>query len=307
MSELPKAALALCISDVHLSEKPPRLRASDEDWVGTQLNYFKQVEKIWDRYDCPPIMIAGDIFDQPRPSLGLINKTYEYLNDLFPSETIYTCYGNHDLPYHRMDNREKCGLYTLTRSGAVVDLEQQGGLYKTRKGYSIFFQPFSWGKEACDPITENVDFTVAVVHKYAFPNKDFAYHGASDKGQISKHGFDKFDFVHYGDNHQQWRRGTTINPGAFIRRTKTDLNMEPAVYVLMSDKTVERIPLDVEGDRYEELNILLRQVEYDTGLKSALDSVQGDHQDIEQMVKSLLTDETSPPGKLILSTLQECK
>lgn len=303
---MPATTLALCISDVHLSDKPPRMRAGEDDWISVQLSYFDQLAKLWDETGCPNILIAGDIFDKPSPSLQLVNRTAEKLKDLFPPEKVNVIYGNHDLPYHRLDNKDRCGLFTLAQTGAVHDLEQFGGkMYETKAG-KVWVQPFSWGKPFSRPITGTTDYTIAVVHKYAWVTKDQAYTGAGESGSIQNHGFsDNFDFTHYGDNHQQWVEGSVVNPGAFIRRTKTDLGMEPAVYAL-TDQGVERHALDTEPDKYDELEILLTQVEFDTGLKSALESVQGDVQDIPTLVRSLLSDENSPEGELILNTIQEC-
>ena len=305
-----KTTIALCISDVHLSDKPPRLRAGESDWIGVQLSYFDQLEKLWDRLNCPQILIAGDVFDKPSPSLQLINRTSEKLKDLFPQGYVNTIYGNHDLPYHRLENKHRCGLFTLAQTGAVNDLEQYGGKLHTTKAGKVWFQPFSWGKECCSPVTETADYTVAVVHKYAWEKKSQAYTGASDAGYARKHGFGEvYDFVHYGDNHQQWTHGDfMVNPGAFIRRTKVDQSMEPAIYGLCVEDgqlSVERHPLDTEADMYDELEILLTQVEFDTGLKSALERVQGEVQDVPTLVKSLLDDESSPSSQKILAAIQE--
>lgn len=298
----PGNPVALCISDVHFSDKPPRIRAGEDDWIESQLHYIDQLHSIWEKQNEPMILIAGDVFHVPSPSLKLVNAVSDRIKDKFPTNRIYTIYGNHDLPYHRLTNRKRCGLYTLARSGAVVDLEDLGGHLATTSRGNVWVQPFSWGTPPSMSITANADLSIAVVHKYAYYLDTQKYFGHTGSN-VESDNFEGFDVVHYGDNHIRWDMGRYINPGAFIRRTKNDLDIDPAVYAVYIDGSYKAIELDTAGDQYEVVDTpVMRE-----GFQVAINEVQEDQHDVAGYFKVALEGCDGDVKDRVFEILQECQ
>lgn len=102
---------AILTSDWHLREDIPACWVADfQTLLWQTVDYISELQK---KYRCP-IIHAGDLFNNWKPSPYLLSKTLKHLPNDF-----YTIYGNHDLPQHNVDLAYKCGLNVLVEAGRV--------------------------------------------------------------------------------------------------------------------------------------------------------------------------------------------
>ena len=212
---------AILTADWHLRETVPICR-TDDFWE-TQWDKVRHVSKLQQEHNCP-VLHAGDLFHHWKPSPFLIAKAIQILPDKF-----YTVYGNHDLPYHRMENFDKSGVYTLFQAGIVET--KYGCHYGTKpsdaNGYSIRFKP--------DDALRGRSLTL-IWHKFVYKkNKPFPDARETDEGYnvLGREDLDRFDLIVTGDNHQSFtvqRNGILlVNPGPITRQTVKD--PVPVVYL----------------------------------------------------------------------------
>ena len=99
-----KASLILC-SDIHLREDTPTCWTGD--FLEEQTKALLTLSRLQEKHECP-VIHAGDLFHHWKPSPWLLSYAIEYLPNDF-----YTIYGQHDLPQHNWELREKSGIFTL--------------------------------------------------------------------------------------------------------------------------------------------------------------------------------------------------
>ena len=220
--------IAILTADIHLSETTPVCRTDDfEATMWAKIDYLSQLQR---QYDCP-ILHAGDLFDYWKPSPEMLSKCIERLPAQF-----YTVYGNHDLPNHNYELREKSGVHTLEQAG-VVSILSVG----------------HWGLAPTCPSIVIKGIKILVYHIMTW-HKIPPYPGCSS-GNAKKlmSDFPEMDIIVTGDNHEPFvvksNGGVLINPGSLMRRTADQYDHEPRVYLLYSDKTVEAVylPINLEA------------------------------------------------------------
>ena len=166
-------------SDWHLREDTPACWIGDfqaEQWSSVTF-----VASLQEKYDCP-VIHAGDLFHHWKPSPWLLAQAINLLPKQF-----YTVYGQHDLPQHNWDLREKSGLYTLQVAKVLNVLD----------GYH-------YGQEISTDI-ENDIFGVKMMvwHHLTYVNPPFP--GATGGNALSVlRKYRKFDLIVTGDNHQSF-------------------------------------------------------------------------------------------------------
>jgi len=233
-------------SDWHLREDTPTCFTGD-----FQLEQWEAVQTIYDlqaKYNCP-ILHAGDLFHHWKPSPWLLSKTIFFLPKQF-----YTIYGQHDLPQHNWELRDKSGIHTLEKAGSL----------RVLKGCHYGQQPdMDYYAEA-----EITGFTkrILVWHHMAYITPPFP--GATEgmaEGILRK--YPQFNLIITGDNHQsfwtEYKGRLLVNPGNITRQSAKQIDFKPRVYLWYAEtNTVEPVYLPItEGvisrehiDRVEERN-----------------------------------------------------
>jgi hypothetical protein len=239
--------IAVAVSDLHLSDHPPVWRSCEASWYTAMLRPITQLKKIANRYDPPlPVICAGDIFHHWRVSPELINFALKHL------PYMYAIPGQHDLPYHRLQDIHRSAFWTLVEANKVHYLAHR----KAEPLEGLILHGFPWGCEIHPPLVPMPlgGFNVAVIHAYVW-TKRCSYPGANSKVHLHRWrlALAGFRLGIFGDNHMGFLssddKTTVLNCGGFMRRNADQALYQPKVSLIWSDGTVTREPLDVSEDK----------------------------------------------------------
>jgi len=253
------SVIAILVSDIHLSEKPPIARSDEPDWFAAMARQLNELEDLSEGYDVP-IICAGDVFDRAKPSPWLIN----FALDKLPG--MYSVAGQHDLPNHRMEDMGKSAFCTMEKSRKIRFLKGVDFAEEFKK--NVYLYGYSWGENP-RPCVMGTSLNILVMHKYVWHGESH-YPGAPKTANVSvcKDFFKGYDAALVGDNHQSWKTKvgncTVYNPGSFFRRRTTDIDHRPQVGLLKSDGKVEIHYLDVSQDILTVTDTAARQEEVET-------------------------------------------
>jgi predicted phosphodiesterase len=249
-----KADLILC-SDMHLRDNTPTCWT--EDFLPEQGRMLRFLKRLQSQHNCP-VVHAGDLFHHWKPSPWLLTMALIYLPDEF-----YTVYGQHDLPQHNWELREKSGVYTLEKAGKIKVLE----------GYH-FGQDLDANKESLKVKGRRI----FVWHYLAYQVCPFP--GAADgqaQGLLKK--YKEADLIVTGDNHQSFveKQGNKllVNPGCMTIQRASEINYEPSVYLYFADtNSVQRIILPFDKSRVTEEHIKDKE-DRDERIEAFISSLDG--------------------------------
>jgi predicted phosphodiesterase len=216
---------AILCSDFHLREDTPICR-TDDFWEA-QWKKVDFVSELQKKHNCP-VFHAGDLFHHWKPSPYLLSKTIEHLPDDF-----YTVYGNHDLPQHSIELKEKSGIYTLWQAKALK-----------------IFQQGHWNSLPDDISCEIKGKQVYVWHEFVYTGKEL-FPGAEGKARSIMEKYKQFDLIVTGDNHQSFvyplDGRLLVNPGSLMRQEAGQIDFKPSVYLWFAeDNSVERVYLPID-------------------------------------------------------------
>ena len=243
----------ILVSDLHLSDKPPRARSGEPNWFSAMKRQLDELRMLFTKCECP-VVIAGDIFDKPDPSPELINFAINHL-----PQYVYAVAGQHDLPFHSRKDISKSGYWTLK----LADVIQHFGdveLYFDRHDPIATLSGFSFEDKFLPP-TPNLDnrklFQIACIHKYVWSTKQNSYPNAPANAKTAAlvKECPGYDIIHSGDNHKGFitKVGETIicNCGTFYRRTTDEIDYKPFVgLVTLSNNKLQVSPyyMDISKD-----------------------------------------------------------
>ncbi len=233
MSDM-QATTLICLSDIHWSHRPPTARLDEPDWYAAMDSQLAELAEFWRSVGHPPIAMAGDLFDKWNPPIQLVNFICPKLLQYFGKDTIFAIPGQHDLPFHSMDQIEKSAYWNLVQNEAIRDISSR----KLSNG-ELTLYGFEWNspEDRIRKPNNGPGQHVVLCHKYAFSNKSQCFQGADLEATYHTHGFDGFDLVHYGDNHIRWSEPGVVNPGTFYTRYKNDIGQACGAYCLRADGT----------------------------------------------------------------------
>ena len=227
--------LILC-ADIHLRDTVPICRT--DDFLLAQWNKLDFISDLQKKYGCP-VYHSGDLFHKWKPSPWLISKALHHLPDQF-----YSIFGNHDLPEHNINLKEKSGLWTLYKAGKVQILP---GIHWNQ---SIE----EYEKNGIDQI--NIKGRNILVWHVMSYQRILPYPGCeSPKSSTILRKYPQYDLILTGHNHQTFveeHEGRLfINPGAMTRQTADMDNYlfvnKPSVYLWYAeDNTYDTIYIPIE-------------------------------------------------------------
>ena len=251
----PNPVIAIAISDIHLSHKPPSSRSCEDNWYEAMKRSLYQVKKLQKKHLCP-VIIAGDIFDDGwrmnKCPPSLINFAIAELPD-----KIYAIPGQHDLPNHRYDEIERSAYWTLVEAGKIKDIDPShpeciGGVQPIR------LCGFPWGFEVT-PCVDSHDMylEIAVIHSYIWV-KGKGYQGAPEDKLASKwkNKLKGYDIAIVGDNHHPFRvskekAGIEIyNCGTLMKRKLDERNFSIGIGLLRRNGEVTRVELSTNKEKW---------------------------------------------------------
>lgn len=231
--------LLLACSDIHLTGTAPVFRSGEPDWWAAQARSLRFLKDKQKQYNLP-VVIAGDIFDKAIGDSRLVN----FATDNLPFS--YAIAGNHDLPYHNVNNIQHSAYGNLLRTKSIFNIEDTVRL--TVRGTSIVLHGF-WYSRPFAPLKERTaDLHIAVVHEYVWA-KEFGYYGVPDNVHSDnvKKQLTGYDFLIFGDNHIPFIEGNLVNCGSFYRRTKGHEDFQPVIAEIYKDH-IEFVPIPIQDD-----------------------------------------------------------
>ena len=262
--------IALFVSDIHLSLKPPAARAGEPDWFAAMAKPLGQLKRLADRYKVP-IFCAGDLFDRWNSPPELINFALEHVPH------IYCIPGQHDLPYHDFSLVKRSAYWTLVEAGKIKHLTE----YSTQ---DLFVMASPWGKPLYPAEADGV--CIAIQHRYVYKGK--GHPGASEDANVRnlKDELGGYTFAMFGDNHGAFEAvvdGTmVINCGCFMRRKADEAEYTPRIVALTRAGMVRSIPLDTSGEVIEATTEDEIEEDDETDVSAFLDELNSlGHEDLD--------------------------
>lgn len=242
-----RSAVAVTVSDLHLSHQPPLVRVAEPDWYEVMKRHLKEIRDVANELDGVPILYAGDIFHRYNPPPQLIRFALEHLPQ------GYAVPGQHDLPHHVYDNLERTAYGCLVQAGLLHDLCPGNCWRIVHPVGHLLLHGFPYGSEFSPRIRTDKPvkgWHVAVAHKYVW-KRGTGYEGAPRDGRASqiKRDCDEYDAAVFGDNHRGFQIGrNVVNNGTMMRRKADEIEMQPAYSILWDTGEgtleVERVPFD---------------------------------------------------------------
>lgn len=250
--------VAIALSDVHLSLKPPIARAEEPSWHSVMARTFdevKDLQKLHGGQDCR-ILCAGDLFDKWNTSAEMINSAMSFIPEM------YSIPGNHDLPMHSNDLVHRSAYQTLVHAGILHTVGKSPITLKTPSGF-ISLYGAKLGRDLPKRIDQDKKYQilhVCLVHEYLWvPGSE--YTGAPQDTRLGSRAkrYKDFDVVVVGDNHmgfiRKLKNGTTvINCGTVFRRKSNEAHYRPQVGLIRASGKVTSHKLDISKDVITELD-----------------------------------------------------
>lgn len=256
-----KADMILC-SDFHLREDTPTC------WTGNfmddQTLALGFIYGLQTKHNCP-VVHAGDLFHHWKPSPWLLGYAMRFLPKQF-----YTVYGQHDLPQHNWDLREKSGLSCLYEAGKVK-------LFLREIGCSYGQEPKI--EKGTVRMISNCD--ILVWHHLTYITPPFP--GATGgNAQAILRKYPQFDLIVTGDNHQSFytehEGRLLVNPGCLTRQTADQIDFQPRVALWYADtNTIEWVNIPIQKDVITRDHIEHKQ-ERDERIGAFISRLNGDWQ-----------------------------
>ncbi len=270
MSSLSDRAIAVLTSDWHLSHEPPRSRA--DDWYTVMNGHVTEVMVTAKHLGNVPVFVAGDVFHTWNEPAGLITEVAEWLSNYSEVPVLFVA-GQHDLPYHDMQQYRRSALCNLTLAASstefrgprdgIVDYIPESGYIFDDSGWVAYGG--GWGDLSWTDAPPT-DKSLLVAHKYIHAGGTLlggtSYPGATPKDSVVtaefRAGVGNFSVALFGDNHIPFmltqtcvtdRPPVTIyNHGCLIRRSKAERSITPELGILYADGHIVRRPILVADD-----------------------------------------------------------
>lgn len=236
---------AILTADLHIREDVPICR-TDDFWQ-TQANKIKWLARVQRKYNVP-IIDSGDLFHKWKSSNYLAR--WMILN--FPKEFI-TLNGNHDTPYHSLEQHEKSILGVVEAAEALQVLSDQAYGWGGEEG-EVLLHPFPWSSKltAMDPKFKRDGVrNIAICHCMTYKGRN-PWPGCKDPGASTLlQQMEGFDLVLTGHNHKTFTAEhegrILVNPGSLTRQTTDQADHKPCIFLWYAeDNHVEQIFVPIE-------------------------------------------------------------
>jgi DNA repair exonuclease SbcCD nuclease subunit len=210
-------------ADWHLRNDRPRCRI-DEDWLGFQESIVEWIVSKANEYECD-IKIVGDIFDTPNVPSNIVSMFLRQVSKC--KERIQFIAGNHDLPWHSIDNLDNSSIgiiYNMSLHHARIYHGMTCGIWSDFNGV-----------EKGLPKTG-----LAFVHKLVFENsKSIPPNVSAITASDLLDFYPSSNWIFVGDNHHgfhyQKKNRHVINCGCITRQTSDFIDYEPRIWFVDTD------------------------------------------------------------------------
>ena len=236
--------IAILCSDIHLSFKAPSFRSEEPNWFDAMKRSIDELRFVAEKHEAP-IICAGDVWDKYLVPPEVINWAIRTLPKMICVP------GQHDLPFHRLDDLRKSAYYTLMEAGIIRNLEEPMEI----DGLMIY--PFPWGVDP-KPLEnpQKGKIHLAVVHRYIWKDYGASFPGAEERKKTT--GYVEmlrgYDAAVFGDNHIGFNTFVgsceVINCGTFFKRKSDEVGYKPQIGLLFEDGQIVPHYLDTSKDIY---------------------------------------------------------
>ncbi|MFW9899671.1 MAG: exonuclease SbcCD subunit D [Candidatus Thorarchaeota archaeon] len=226
----------LLTSDDHFRLDQPKCRT--DNFRETQARKFKWIEDLAEKHNAT-ILKSGDTFHKARIS----PEGESWMIKHMPKTLTITVAGNHDLPYHSINQYKDSSLSVLEACGKIIVL-------KGCENFTIFssegigFFGLSWGNNLEEWIEKTktvmkengcIKKAIALMHIYVYNEKKYWDEDeVATKADSLMRKLPMFDLIITGHNHipfvKQNGNQILINPGAITRQRAND-NFRPRIYI----------------------------------------------------------------------------
>lgn len=273
----------LLSADWHLREDQPPCRTED-DFLLTQM---KKLEFIFG-LDYDYVIVAGDIFHKPKPSISLLNYFYPILKK--HRLRIKTIPGNHDLPNHNPLLEHNSGHGLLSNFEVIGRIPNSGLSIRLDDEIITLCTP-TFGKD-----WHGKNGNVLILHEYVYNGVSTIPNQIGRDAQELFTQYPKFDLILTGDNHQSFfvrnSHQFLVNPGCLTRQNASEIGYEPSVYIYDTEqKTVARkkVPIGktvTRGHLITEKQKEQRISQFVTSLKQEVESGVSFEENIKQWMSA---------------------
>lgn len=212
-------------ADLHLRADCPRCRI-DDDWEATQRKALEFIVMQANSYDCD-LYIDGDIFNTATVPMRIITMLIDVLSQL--NKRAYFIAGNHDLPYHSVENIANSAIGVLcsaANNNATIKMNPDGmhfGAETECEDEIIYIHSLVFASKKDIPPNCEAMSASDVLKKY--PNAKWIFTGDMHKA------------FHYEKNGRH-----VVNPGCMLRQAADMIDYKPLCYfVCTDDESVEPI------------------------------------------------------------------
>jgi len=203
------------------------------------------------------------------PAIYSLAKTIEYLPDRF-----FTVYGQHDLPQHNMELKEKSGIHVLEKAKKLTVLR---GTH--------------WGEKPV--VLHTSEVPIIVWHKMVWKIHE-PYPGAPGDGEaykVLRKLHKKARLILTGDNHQTFTATyndcVLVNPGNITRQSASQVDFRPSIFLWDGNTNeLEQVYLPIETNVISREHIEKKQLQNERieAFVQRLDSGQIDSVDFEENI-----------------------
>ena len=273
---------AIFCSDIHLSLTPPVFRSNEPDWFAAMARPLNEIKALKEKHNCN-VYCAGDIFHKWNAPPELINFAIKNL------PYMITIPGQHDLPYHKLEEIERSAYHTLVMTEAIYNISSQN-THLSKHGVYMTGFPYGVKLKRNQSNAKEDQITVAMKHEYTWKT-GFGYPGAPEENRVINMPSNGYDFVVCGDNHQAFKSGKTVNCGTLMVRNANEINYIPSVWLLVRNRQryeMVRHQLDTSEDVYLDTSVLDAagiDVTDMKGLIAELQKLESDSFDFEKAIE----------------------
>lgn len=291
-----KNFLFAAIADVHRTAQRPVCRV-EEDIMETQDQALREVVAFCKKHELP-LLCAGDFFDSWKCGHDIVSSSLALLEGI----PFVSCYGQHELPSHDMQELFRSPLTTL-----MVSSKTPTSFHK--KGKHVEIVVGEYGKPPGKANKAPARLHVLLQHKMTYlEEKPFPQAKGNVKKLIQHKEYSQFDVVITGDNHKmfKYRKGNTlwVNCGCLYITSAAEQKYVPGFWIFFLDKEggidATHFPVShkrehVSGEHLEEAK---REKEWDSDFAKTISERKGQRPTpFVDVVQSLLEGQTDQVKK----------
>lgn len=214
----------LFVGDMHFNSVPPLSRI--DDYSQTCIIKLRNIKQLSIKEGYKTVIFLGDIFHRTQQPFSYVYQIISTLREFYDEGIkAFTIFGNHDLPYEKVENVVRTPLGILMQTNYMKSF---GEINICVKGKNINIKGFHYPDRIAK--AKKNDLNVCVAHR--FYNYDFS-ESTLRKQDIENLAYDYYILGHDHVPYDDVKVGdqAIIRPGALLRGTKHEYNLNRNIYL----------------------------------------------------------------------------